>query len=196
MNHFYEEEKEILQNKIYENLKSQLDEEKLKCLNNKAFILNSLKRHKESIEIDELIFKENKNNHASLARTMHNYIKLGEFDKAKNISDQLKSLFPDQAEGDYNELFTLLKEVIAPEIHEDENKIKTDDVENQMQNQDIGVKPKQEMTRYKKIKRIMYLSFFLIILPVSVSVFAYYKNLKIFYSVFMSLKRILFLKKD
>lgn len=181
---------------MYESLKSQLDDEKLKCLNNKAFILNSLKRHKESIEIDELILKENKNNHASLARTMHNYIKLGEFDNAKKISDQLKSLFPDQAEGDYNELFILLKEVLSPEAHDDENKRKSDDVENQMQNEDIAVKPKQEMTRFQKIRRIMYLSFFLVILPVSISVFAYYKNVKLFYSVFMSLKRVLFLKKD
>lgn len=171
-------------------MKNQLDDEKLKCLNNKAFILNSLKRHEESIKVDEMILKEYKNNHASLARSMHNYIKMGEIEKAKSISEQLKSFFPEQAEGDYNELFCLLKEIIFPV----EN-IKSDDVENQMQNKEINKQQQSGLTKMQRFKRVMYLSFFLVVMPVTVFVFAYYKNIKFVYTIFSSVRNFLFLKE-
>lgn len=137
-----------------------------------------------------MILKEHKNNHASLARSMHNYIKLGEIEKAKSISEQLKSFFPEQAEGDYNELFCLLKEIILPV----EN-IKNDDVENQMQNKEIDKQQQSGLTKMQRFKRVMYLSFFLVVMPVTVFVFAYYKNIKLVYKIFSSVKNILFLKE-
>lgn len=96
-------------NTALSNYFKELDSNRLSALNTKALILNRLGKYQESLDLDKEILSQAKLNHQSIARSIHNNIRLNNLKSANIFANQLRTGFGKDIVDKYSEYFLILE---------------------------------------------------------------------------------------